>query len=81
MKVNSGSTSAGVMSTSVVSPKRELNGTVVAKYKCSICGFSQGSVVLHRGLRHGSDEGCMVFMRKHWLIFMQDVWLLYMGIG
>jgi len=39
------------------------------------------AVVLHRGLRHGSDEGFMVFMREHWLIFMQDVRWLYTDIG
>jgi len=28
-------------------------------------------VVLHHGLWHDFDEGCVVFMREHWLIFMQ----------
>jgi len=80
-RVNGGAMSTGVTSTCVASLVRESNGTVVAKCRCSICDFLQGSMVLHRGLRHGFDEGCMLFMREHWLIFMQDVWWLYMGIG
>jgi len=32
------------------------------------------SVVLHCGLRHSSNEWCMMFMRKHGLISMQGVW-------
>jgi len=74
MRVNGGATSANITSTGVASLARESNGTVAAKCGCSICGFSQGSVVLHHGLRHCSDERCMEFMRKHWLIFMQGVW-------
>jgi len=73
-RVNGGVTSPGVMSTGVASPTRESNGTVAAKCRCSICSFSQGSVVLHHGLRHCSDEGCMMFMCVPWLTFMQGVW-------
>jgi len=59
----------------------ESNGTVAVKSERLICDFSQGSMVLRRELWDGSDEGCMVFMRGHWLIFMQGVWWLYTGIG
>ena len=60
-----GSTSVGVMSTGIASPARESNGTVATKCECSIYGFSQGSMVLHHGLQHCSNEGCMMFMRGH----------------
>ena len=55
---------------------------VVAHVRCGggsmkrqhVVAFFQGSVVLRRGLHHGFDEGCIVFMRGHWLILMQGVW-------
>ena len=71
---HSGSTWAGVASMSVTSPARESNDTVATKCERLICGFSQGSMILRSGLRHGSNEGFMVFIRDHWLIFMQGVW-------
>jgi len=58
-RVNRGATQIGV-----ASPARESDDMVVAKCGRSICGFSQCSVVLHCGLRHGFDKWCMVFMHK-----------------
>jgi len=57
-----GSTSTSVVSTGLASPVKESNNMVAGKCGHSICGFSQGSLVLHRGLRHCSNEGCMIFM-------------------
>jgi len=68
-RVNGSATLVGVASL-----VRESNDKVATKCRCSICGFLQYSVVLHRGLRHSSDKGCIVFMHEHWLIFIQGVW-------
>jgi len=48
--------------------------TVVVKCKSSICGFSQGLVVLRRGLQDGFGKRGIVFMCGQWLISMQGVW-------
>jgi len=47
-RVNGGATLVGVASLA-----RESDDMVAAKCKCSICGFSQYSVVLGHGLHHG----------------------------
>jgi len=52
IRINEGATLVGV-----ASPARESNDTTTTKCGCLIYGFSQCSVVLHRGLQHGSDKG------------------------
>jgi len=75
------------MPVGVVSPARESNDTVAAKCRCSICDFSQCSVVLCHRLQHGSveqrvygvyaralaniDAKCVVIIHGHLLALMQ----------
>jgi len=78
--VNSGAMSISVTSTGVASLARESNGTVVVKCRRSICGILQGSVVLRRGMWHGSNEGYMVFMRSDYTRALVRIDARYMKI-